>query len=388
MPITARVKPRDQKETKKKRERRKLEAIRERVLQAVATLGDSHTMQAMELGVSRSTRDRWLKPGALPSVPHLLRIAERTGRSVAWMLGSDAADHGRSTTLSNWRTSKEGGRLGKADSDAGSDDSAAAVDELLESIDSGSFRSRVRSGVDRALRGIRASRAAFTSPEENSFPPWAERIRRALTGRSESVDTLCLRAVRAEVFDSGTKYRKAMLDLAVLMTVDSSRVFEDGLPERLRAKALDIRRFAETLWSFEAMVKVMPEMERVGPIVGALFRDTGMVVLESRFAAVAPSLGLVWRGKHRDYAWYLELPGDEAIPIGDARDQSDRTKPKLCAMVRKRGRFLTPRPGMSFIEQLAALTGDAGPLNDSLGQPEAPLPEAAALDEVVGAIGE
>jgi hypothetical protein len=373
MPLI-RLKRENQKDTQKKRERGRAELIRERVLQAVLSLGDTATVQAMQLGVARSTRERWFKPNALPTIPHLLRIAERTGSSLSWVLALDAVDgdSGKPVELSD-------NLLTLIKTNTGSDtghkrNSARTTGRSREWVDSAAFRSSVEVEVDKALRGLRKLRS---TPANSALPPWAERIRRTLTRRSEGLDTLCLRAVRAEVFDAATRYRKAMLDLADLMTVDSSRVFEPGLDERLRKKAKDIRRFADTLSSFEAMVHVIPEIERVGPLVGAAHSSRGTVVLESRFEAVAPALSLVFRGKRRDYAWYLELHADEAAH----RDRPEMAKPKLCPTSVKRGRFLTPRAGMSFVEQLAVLTGDHSPFEAHARKPSAPLPDPEEDDE-------
>jgi transcriptional regulator with XRE-family HTH domain len=364
MPIAARAKPRNQeKVTKKTSDRRELDAIHERVLEAVATLGDSPTAQAVQLGVSRSTLDRWFKPSALPTIQHLFRIADRTGFSVAWMLGLDTVDRGR-TTLSVARTEDRVFPIDRRHLANRSHGSSSADSADMD------LRAHVESAVDRALGGIRSP---HSSPHGNALPTWVDRIRHALTERAEGIEALCHHAVRAEVFDSGNRYRKAMLELADLMTLDSARVFEPGLTERLLTRAADIRRFAESLSSFEAMVNSMPEMEHVGPIVGAGLGTSGNLVLESRFVAVAPSFGVVWRGKHRDYAWYLELLEDEPLPSDDGRDAVELPQPKLCAIAQKRGRFLKARAGMSFIEQLAALTGE----NTSLVRPDMDEDEAA-----------
>jgi len=370
MPIAARAKPRNQKVTKKTYDRRELDAIHDRVLEAVATLGDSPTVQAMQLGVSRSTRDRWFKPSALPTIQHLFRIADRTGRSVAWMLGLDSVDRGR--TALSVAHAEEGvipiDRRHLAHRDVGSTRQQSAGSANMEPLD-GTLRAHVESAVDKALGGTRSAR----SFAEGNAPTWVDRIRHALTERAEGIEALCHHAVRAEVFDCGNRYRKAMLELADLMTLDSSRVFEPGLTERLLTRAADIRRFAESLSSFEAMVNMIPEMEHVGPIVGAGLGTSGSLVLESRFVAVAPSFGVVWRGKHRDYAWYLDLSEDEGLPSDDGRDPLERPQPKLCAIAQKRGRFLKARAGMSFVEQLAALTGE----NTSLVRPDMDEDEAA-----------
>jgi hypothetical protein len=364
MPLI-RLKRENQKDTQKKRERGRAELIRERVHQAVLSLGDTASVQAVQLGVARSTRDRWFKPNALPTIPHLLRIAERTGSSLSWMLALDAvdADSGKPVELSDNLLT-----LIKTNSDSEKGHRRSSAKAVTRGVDNAAFRSIVEAEVDKALRGLRKLRS---TPANSALPPWAERIRRTLTRRSEGIDTLCLRAVRAEVFDSATRYRKAMIDLADLMTVDSSRVYESGLDERLRKKAADIRRFADMLSSFEAMVHVIPEIERVGPLVGATHSSKGAVVLESRFEAVAPALSLVFRGKRNDYAWYLELRADEAAH----RDRPEIAKPKLCPTSAKRGRFLTPRAGMSFVEQLAVLTGDHGPFDAQAKKPAAQLPD-------------
>ena len=365
MPIAAHAKLGNQ--TKKTHDRGELDAIHHRVLEAVATLGDSPTVQAMQLGVSRSTRDRWFKPSALPTLQHLFRIADRTGVSVAWMLGLDSGDRGR-TTLSV-------GRIGNGviPIDRHRDASSSRHhDSAADSVASLDLRAHVASAVDKALRGTRSSRSL---PAETSLPQWVERIRHALTERAEGIEALCHEAVRAEVFDYGSNYRRAMLDLADLMSLDSSRVFEPGLTERLLTKATDIRRLAESLSSFEAMVNMIPEMERVGPILGAGVGSGGSLVLESKFVAVAPSLGVVWRGKERDYAWYLERSEDKARATADDQDVSESPQPKLGAVAQKRGRFLKARSGMSFIEQLAALTDEAAQIDP------ASAPSAAELDD-------
>src|SRR5262245_24838441 len=354
MPIAANAKLSNQ--TSITHARGELAAIHHRVLEAVATLGDSPTVQAMQLGVSRSTRDRWFKPSALPTIQHLFRIADRTGVSVAWMLGLDSGDRGR-TTLPIGRLGDGVIPIDRHHATHRDASSSRQHDSAANSVESLDLRAHVASAVDKALRGTRSSRSL---PAENSLPQWVERIRHALTERAEGIEALCHEAVRAEVFDYGSNYRRAMLDLADLMTLDSSRVFEPDLTARLLTKATDIRRFAESLSSFEAMVNMIPEMERVGPIVGAGLGSSGSLVLESRFVAVAPSLGVVWRGKHRDYAWYLEHPEDEALPSGDGQDAVEIPQPRLSAIAQKRGRFLNARAGMSFIEQLAVLTGETG----------------------------
>ena len=380
MPIAARAKPRNQqKVTKKTSDRRELDAIHERVLEAVATLGDSATAQAVQLGVSRSTLDRWFKPGALPTIQHLFRVADRTGFSVAWMLGLDSVDRGR-MTLSVART---GDRVIPIDRrHVTQRDASASQHSAVDSVDSLDLRGHVESAVDKALLGMGSSRSW---PDEDSLPPWVERIRYALTERSEGIEALCHQAVRAEVFDCGNKYRRAMLDLADLMMLDSSRVFDPGLPERLRTKATEIRRFAESLSSFEAMANMIPEMEQVGPIVSAGLGSNGSLVLESRFAVVAPSFGLVWRGKHRDYAWYLELFEDEALPAADGQDGLETPQPKFCSIAQKRGRFLKAQAGMSFMEQLAALTGEKAQTGALPVRPvpasRAQAPAASELDD-------
>ncbi|HEY7393918.1 MAG TPA: hypothetical protein VH559_03705, partial [Gemmatimonadaceae bacterium] len=290
----------------------------------------------------------------------------RTGFSVAWMLGLDTVDRGR-TTLSVART---GDRVIPIDRRHLAQRDASASLRSADSVESLDLRAHVESAVDKALGGMRSP---HSSPYENALPTWVERIRHALAERSEGIEALCHHAVRAEVFDCGNRYRKAMLELADLMTLDSARVFEPGLTERLLTRAADIRRFAESLSSFEAMVNSIPEMEHVGPIVGAGLGTSGSLVLESRFVAVAPSFGVVWRGKHRDYAWYLELSEDEALPPDEGGDAVERPQPKLCAIAQKRGRFLKARAGMSFVEQLAALTGE----NTSLVRPEMDEDEAA-----------
>jgi len=374
MPIAAQAKLRNQ--TKKTHDRGELDAIHHRVLEAVATLGDSPTVQAMQLGVSRSTRDRWFKPSALPTIQHLFRIADRTGVSVAWMLGLDSAERGR-TTLPVGRVGDgvipiDRHHVTYRDASSSRRHGAGSADSV-ESLD---LRAHVAAAVDKALRGMRSSRSL---PAENSLPHWVERIRHALTERAEGIEALCHEAVRAEVFDYGSHYRRAMLDLADLMSLDSSRVFEPGLTERLLTKATDIRRFAESLSSFEAMVNMIPEMEHIGPIVGAGVGSAGSLVLESKFVAVAPSLGVVWRGKERDYAWYLEQSDDEALPTADGRDVSENPKPKLGAVAQKRGRFLKARSGMSFIEQLAALTDGTAQIDASSAPTAAELDDEAAF---------
>jgi hypothetical protein len=370
MPLI-RLKKENQKDTQKKRERGRADLIRERVLQAVLSLGDTATVQAMQLGVARTTRDRWFKPNALPTIPHLLRIAERTGSSLSWMLALDAVDHGPGTSV---ELSDNLLTLIKSTSESEKGHRRGAAKAVTRGTDSAATKSSIEVEVDKALRGLRKLRS---TPANSPLPPWAERIRQALTRRSEGIDTLCLRAVRSEIFDNATRYRKAMVDLADLMTVDSSRVFETGLDERLRKKAADIRRFADTLSSFEAMVHVIPEIERVGPLMGAVHTSRGTVVLESRFEAVAPALSLVFRGKRRDYAWYLELRADETA----RGNRGEVVKPKLFATSVKRGRFLTPRTGMSFIEQLAALTGDHSPFDGQARPPAEPLPDPDEEDE-------
>src|SRR5262245_47075174 len=183
MPIAARAKPRNQKVTKKTYDRRELDAIHDRVLEAVATLGDSPTVQAMQLGVSRSTLERWFKPSALPTIQHLFRIGDRTGVSVAWMLGLDSVDRGR-TLLSVARVGDgvipiDRHHLTHRDASSSRHHGAGSAADSAESLD---LRAHVASAVNKALRGMRSSRSL---PEENSLPHWVERIRHALIERAE-----------------------------------------------------------------------------------------------------------------------------------------------------------------------------------------------------------